>query len=440
MKLIIRGGRIIDPSSKLDRIGDIAIEDGKITSVGEKIGDQGFAKVISASGKVVAPGLIDMHTHLREPGREDEESISSGTRAAASGGFTGVVCMANTSPPVDTAASVEFIRSRAKEEGVVRVYPVGAVTKGIKGKELSEIGELVASGAVAVSDDGEPIMDSSIMRLALEYAGMFNIPVISHCEDKYLSGEGVMNEGYVSTVLGLPGIPASSEEIMVARDIMLSQLTDSALHIAHISTAGSVELMRVAKSKGIKVSCETAPHYFSLTDEAVKGFNANTRMYPPLRSADDVEAVREGLRDGTIDAIASDHAPHAAFEKEMEYGLAPPGIIGLETALSLSITMLVKKGFLEIGELIARMSARPAEILKLPGGNLRVGSPADITIIDTDRELTVDVGKFASRSRNCPFDGWKLCGEAVMTIVGGGIVVDRCKLSPFTVHSSQLKK
>ncbi len=426
MKLIIREGRLIDPSSGLDRIGDIAIEDGKITSVGEEISDAGFTRVVSAAGKIVAPGLIDMHVHLREPGREDEETISSGTRAAACGGFTSVVCMANTFPPIDTAGAVEFIRSRARDEGVVRVYPVGAVTKALEGKELSEMSELVAGGVVAVSDDGQPIMNSSIMRLALEYASMFDIPVISHCEDRYLSDGGVMNEGYVSTILGLPGIPASGEEAMVARDIMLSHLTGSPLHIAHVSTAGSVELVRMAKSKGTRVSCETAPHYFCLTDEAVRGFDTNTRVSPPLRGGRDVEAIREGLRDGTIDAIATDHAPHTVSEKEVEYGLAPPGIIGLETALPLSITMLVKKGFLEIGELIARMSTNPARVLKLPGGSLRVGGPADITIIDMNRELTVDVGKFTSKSRNSPFNGWKLHGEAVMTIVEGKVVVDRC--------------
>ena len=422
MKLLIKGGRVIDPANKVDRVSDILVESGRIKKVSSNI-KAGTSKVktIDASGKVVTPGLIDMHVHLREPGMEDEETIASGTRAAARGGVTSVVCMANTNPVIDNQAQVDFILLKAKDEGVVNVFLVGGVTKGLRGEELSEIGELKGAGVVAISDDGNPIMNTQIMRQALEYAKMFELPVISHCEDLNLSRGGAMNEGYMSTVLGLKGIPKEAEEIMVARDLRLARMTGGLLHIAHVSTAGSVDLIRGAKRNGIKVTCETAPHYFTLTEEAVSSFDTNTKMCPPLRTRDDVQAIREGLADGTIDCISSDHAPHLDVEKDQEYALAPFGIIGLETILPLIVTELVDKNVLVLSEAIAKMSVNPARILGLNRGTLSQGSVADITIIDLDLAKTID-DKFASKSKNSPFIGRRLNGFAVATIVEGEVV------------------
>ncbi len=428
MKLLIKGGRVIDPASGLDEVRDLLIENGKIVALKKKISNKG-AEAIEVSGKVVCPGLVDMHTHLREPGREDEETIRTGTQAAAAGGFTSVACMANTTPVIDNQGTVQFIYSQAKRKGLVNVYPIGSVTKGLKGEELSEIGELKHSGVVAISDDGEPVRNSEIMRRALEYAKMFDLPIISHCEDKDLSAEGVMNEGYTSTLLGLAGIPREAEEVMVARDISLAHLAGSHIHIAHISTAKSVELVREAKAGGIKVTCETAPHYFSLTDEAVRSFDTNTKMNPPLRAPRDVEAIKEGLKDGTIDVIATDHAPHTVVEKEVEYNLAPFGIIGLETAVPL-VLKVVEEGFLTLTEAIGKMSISPAKILGIGKGTLAVGADADVTIIDLSKERTVNPAEFQSKSRNSPFIGWKLKGAAVATVVGGRIVMEDGKFSP----------
>jgi dihydroorotase len=422
MKLLIKGGRVIDPADKVNRVSDILVENGRIKKVSSNI-KAGTSKVetIDASGKVVIPGLIDMHVHLREPGMEDEETIASGTRAAARGGVTSVVCMANTNPVIDNQAQVEFILLKARDEGVVNVFLVGGVTKGLRGEELSEIGELKDAGVVAISDDGNPIMNTQIMRQALEYAKMFELPVISHCEDLNLSRDGAMNEGYMSTVLGLKGIPKEAEEIMVARDLRLAKMTGGILHIAHVSTAGSVDLIRGAKRNGIRVTCETAPHYFTLTEEAVSSFDTNTKMYPPLRTRDDVQAIREGLADGTIDCISSDHAPHLDVEKDQEYALAPFGIIGLETILPLIITELFDKNVLALSEAIAKMTVNPARILGLNRGTLNQGSVADITIIDLDLARTID-DKFASKSKNSPFIGRRLKGFAVATIVEGEVV------------------
>jgi dihydroorotase len=426
MKILIKNGRVVDPANNLDGVRDILIEGSKISAVSKKIGEK--IKTIDARGRLVLPGLIDMHVHLREPGREDAETIETGTAAAVHGGFTGVACMPNTTPPIDNAGVVEFILSQAEERGYIRVYPVGAITRGLAGEELSDIGELFSAGIAAISDDGEPVKDGDLMRRALEYAKMFNLTVISHCEDKSLSSEGVMNEGFISTVLGLPGIPQVAEEAVVARDIMLAQLTQSKLHIAHVSTAGSVELIRRAKEKGISVSAETAPHYFTLTDEEVRSFSTNTRVNPPLRTSPDVEAIKQGLKDGTIDVIATDHAPHSIVEKEMEFSLAPPGIIGLETSFSLVMSELVEGGVLTLGEAIAKMTVNPSSILGLGKGTLSPGADADITIVEPDAEYTVDAEKFYSKSKNSPFIGRKLKGIVETVIVGGKPVLENGKL------------
>ena len=412
----------MDPSSKIDGVMDILIEEGKIVSVAKDIKRED-SQVLNASGKVVIPGLIDIHTHLREPGREDEETIRTGSRAAAKGGFTSICCMANTAPCVDNQGMVEFIYSESKKVGLVNVYPIGAVTKGLAGKELAEIGELKRSGIVAISDDGNPILNSEIMRRAFEYSKMFGIPVISHCEDKSLSSDGVMNEGYVSTLLGLRGMPPVAESVMVARDIQLAETTGASLHIAHVTCAHSINIIREAKKRGVKVSCEVTPHHFTLTEEAVQGFNTNAKMNPPLRTKDDMDAIKEGLRDGTIDAIASDHAPHTENEKDVEFDSAPFGVIGLETSLSLTIMELLDKGILTLSQLVEKMSANPARILGLKKGSLGIGSDADITVIDINSKWVVDKSKLESKSKNSPFIGWGLKGMATEVIVGGKIII-----------------
>ena len=428
MKLALKGGRVVDPRNGLDGTMDVLIEEGKIVAIGMDLGGSlgpQDGRVLDVSGKAVLPGLIDMHVHLREPGREDEETIETGTLAAARGGFVAVACMPNTDPPLDTGAAVTFVLSRARETGHVRVLPVGAITKGLAGVELAEVGELRKAGAVAISDDGHPVASSRVMRYAMEYASMFDIPVISHAEDVELSAGGAINEGYWSTRLGLPGIPAAAEEAMVARDILLAELTGARLHIAHVSTAGSVDLVRRAKERGVKVTCEATPHHFTLTDAATAGYDANTKVNPPLRTERDVEALRRGLADGTIDAIASDHAPHTAEEKEVEYELAAFGMIGLETALPLAITELVKTGVLALGQLVERMSYAPARILGLDWPGLVPGAPANITVVDPDASFTVDPSTFASLSRNTPFGGRRLFGRVFATVVAKEGSVER---------------
>lgn len=426
MKILIKGGRVIDPRNNIDEVTDIFIDKGVISEIGTDHDLDGLdITVIDATGKIVAPGLVDMHCHLREPGFEYKEDIESGTKSAAMGGFTSIACMPNTNPVIDNEAVVEFIKSKAEKVGCVNVYPIGAISKGLEGKELAEIGEMKFAGVVAISDDGRPVVESGLMRRALEYASMFDVTVISHCEDMGLVGGGSMNEGYVSTALGLKGITRAAEEVMVSRDILIAEATNTAVHIAHVSTRGSVDLVRQAKKRGVKVTCETCPHYFTLTDKACEGFNTNAKMNPPLRTDDDVEAIKEGLRDGTIDAIATDHAPHHIDEKQCEFAVANNGIVGFETALGLGMTYLVKTGVLTINQLIEKMSANPADILGLNKGSLSVDRPADVVIIDTDTEYTVNVNEFKSKSKNSPYDGFKLCGKADYTIVNGNITVNQ---------------
>lgn len=426
MKILIKGGRVIDPRNNIDEVTDVFIDKGVISEIGTDHDLDGLEiNIIDAAGKIVAPGLVDMHCHLREPGFEYKEDIESGTKSAAMGGFTSVACMPNTNPVIDNEAVVEFIKSKAASVGSVNVYPIGAISKGLEGKELAEIGEMKFAGVVAISDDGRPVVESGLMRRAMEYAGMFDVTVISHCEDIGLAAGGSMNEGYVSTALGLKGITRAAEEVMVSRDILIAEATNTAVHIAHVSTRGSVELVRQAKKRGVRVTCETCPHYFTLTDKACEGFNTNAKMNPPLRTDDDVEAIKEGLRDGTIDAIATDNAPHHIDEKQCEFAVASNGIVGFETALGLSVTYLVKTGILTMNELIEKMSANPADILGLNKGTIAVGKPADIVIIDDETKYTVDVESFKSKAKNSPYDGWELYGKADYTIVNGNIVVNQ---------------
>jgi len=421
MALVVKFGRVVDPAQKIDDLLDVLIDGGRIVKLGK---DLRAEEVIDARGKVVCPGFIDMHTHLREPGREDEETIESGTHAAAAGGFTGVCCMANTSPINDNQAVTDFILHQAKAHAAVPVYPIGAITKDLKGEEMAEFADLKASGCVALSDDGRPVMNSNLMRRALEYAGMLHLPIIDHCEDLNLSGSGVMNEGFTSTRLGFRGIPAASEEVMVARDVILAELTGSAVHIAHVSTAGATRLIREAKSRGLKVSGEVAPHHFALSEEALDSFDPNLKMNPPLRSLEDIAALKQGLADGTLEAIASDHAPHAASEKDVEFDYAVTGIIGLETAVSLSLHELYHKSVLPLSNLVAKFTAGPAGILGLKKGCLAPGMDADLTLLDLEKELVVDIAKSRSKSKNTPFHGWSLKGAPWMTICGGEIIYD----------------
>jgi dihydroorotase len=423
--LVLRKGRVIDPAGGYDAVADVFIENGVIAemSANIEIGPDRLSRIeqIDARGKWIVPGLIDMHVHLREPGEEYKETIASGTQAAAAGGFTAVACMPNTHPVNDCAAVTRYILEKAKDEGACRVFPVGAISDGLEGKKIAEYGELRAAGALAVSDDGRPVMNSLLMRRALEYARTFDLLVISHCEDLNLSSAGLMNEGTISTVLGMRGIPRAAEEIMVARDILLAELAGSRLHLAHISTAGSVAMIREAKRRGLPVSAETAPHYFSLTEELISSFDPVYKVNPPLRSPGDVEAIKAGLADGTIDAIASDHAPHSAVEKEVEFEFAASGMIGLESSLPL-ILGLVRQGVLTPMEAVAKVTRNPAQILSIPFGTLRKGSAADLTLIDPELKHTIDVQRFKSKSRNCPFNGMEAQGKAVMTLMGGRVV------------------
>ncbi len=427
MKILIENGRVIDPSSGFDAVCDVYVEDGSIKAIGENLksgAGKDAERVINAEGKIVAPGLIDMHCHLREPGQEYKEDIESGTRAAAHGGFTSVACMPNTSPVLDNAPLIEYVKNKAKAVGSVNVYPIGAVSKGQKGEEMAEIGDMKEAGAVAVSDDGRPVSNPVLMRHAMEYADMFGMLVISHCEDLSLVAGGSMNEGVVSTRLGLKGIPNAAEEVQIARDVILAKETGKRLHIAHVSTAGGVEIIRQAKKNGISVTAETCPHYFTLTEEAVEGFNTNAKMNPPLRTQADVDAVIAGLKDGTIDAIATDHAPHHVDEKDVEFAVAANGIVGLETALCLSITYLVKENHLTLPELLKKFTVNPADILSIPKGRIAENADADLVIFSDSELYQVDVSQFASKSKNSPYGGYSVYGKVAYTIVGGKIVYE----------------
>jgi dihydroorotase len=422
MSLLLRGGRVIDPANSLDAVQDVLIADGKIERLGRTLEAPPGAEVVDARGKIVCPGFIDIHVHLREPGYEYKETVATGTRAAAAGGFTAVCCMANTNPVNDNGAVTDYILAKAKVEGVVRVYPIGAVTRGLHGEELAELAELAESGCVAFSDDGRCVMNAGLYRHAMEYTLPFGVPLISHAEDASLSRGASMNEGVVSTETGLPGQPAAAEDVIVARDILLAELTGAHVHIAHVSTAGAVRLIRDAKARGLQVTAEVTPHHLVLTEDAVRTWDPNTKMAPPLRTKRDVEALLEALADGTIDCIATDHAPHALSEKEGEFDRAAFGIVGLETAVAVLLDRLVRPGLLPLSTLIARLSRDPARLLDLPGGNLAAGSPADVTILDPDAETVVDPHRFRSRSRNTPFAGWTLRGAPWMTLVGGSVV------------------
>lgn len=418
---------MVDPATNIDGLRDILLEEGKIKEIGTTVKGQG-ARVIEAKGMLVLPGLIDMHAHLRDPGRPDKETIASGSRAAALGGFTTVCCMANTNPPADNPAVIEYIIAKAKAEAVVNILPIAAITMGLKGEELAEMGRCFAEGAVAFSDDGKPVMRADVMRRALEYAKQFDVPVISHCEDINLSSGGSMNEGEISTEIGLPGIPAVSEEAMVARDVLLAR-EYGRVHIAHVSSANSVRLIQQAKKQGIPITCETCPHYFALTEEAVKNYDTNAKVNPPLKTRMDAQAVIRGLKDGTIDVVATDHAPHTIEDKNVEFNAAATGMVGLETALGLVLTKLVETKALTLKQAIEKMTSAPSKVLNLSGkGALKVGADADVIIVDPKAEWTVDASKFASKSRNTPFNGWKLKGKVLYTIVSGRIVVKDGKL------------
>jgi dihydroorotase len=405
----------------------VFLRDGKIEAIGRNVGKPDDALIVDAANKVVSPGLIDLHVHLREPGQEDVETVATGAMAAAAGGFSAVCAMPNTDPVTDNQAAVGFIVSQAQRAGKARVYPIGAVSLGQKGQQLAEFGELVGAGAVAVSDDGRPVASSHLMRTALEYARTFGIPVADHCEEPTLAAGGAMHEGLVSTRLGLKGVPAAAEEIMVARDILLAELTGGHVHLCHMSTRGSVALIRRAKEQGLRVTAEACPHHFTLTHEACEGYNTNAKMNPPLREAEDREAIRQALKDGTIDVICTDHAPHHYDAKEREFDDAPNGIIGLETALGLAITELVDTGLIDVPTLVRRMSEMPARIFGLPGGTLAPGSAADVVVFDPGAQWTVNPDEFYSKSRNTPFAGRTLRGRADLTIVRGQVVFERAK-------------
>jgi dihydroorotase len=417
--MIIRNGRIIDPANQRDEVADLFIVDGKIAAKG-KASD---AEIIDATGLIVAPGLIDLHVHLREPGFGWKETIESGARAAAAGGFTTIVCMPNTSPAADSPGTIAWIRDRAAEVACVNVFPAGAISKGLMGEELAPIGSLKQAGVVAITDDGRCVQNNELMRRAVEYARMVGVPVLDHCQDYNLVGNGVVHEGYWSTLLGLPGWPSAGEEAIVMRNVLLAELCDHQVHCQHISAAGSVRILREARARGVKVSGEVCPHHIALTDDAIQNFDTNCKMNPPLRAKEDVAALLEGIADGTLTILCSDHAPHAHFEKEVEFDAAPFGIVGLETELGLFLDLLVHKTkTIDLPRLIEMFTVSPARLLQIEAGTLSVGRAADITLIDPELEWTVDAAAFQSTSRNTPFDGWKLKGRAVRTIVGGKTV------------------
>ena len=421
-RLLLKGGRVIDPAQGLDQALDVLIAEGTIEEVSPRVQPRG-APVLDVKGLVVCPGFIDLHAHLREPGREDKETIATGTRAAAAGGFTAVCAMPNTEPVNDTAGITRAIVEKARAEGAVRVYPIGAITRGQKGEELAEYGDLKEAGCVALSDDGRPVASARIMRRALEYAKAFDLALIDHCEEPTLAEKACMNEGPVSTHLGLRGQPAVGEAIVVERDVLLAELTGGRVHVAHLSAAASVDAVRRGKARGVRVTAEATPHHLLLSDEAVRetGYDTNTKMNPPLRSEADRLAVLAGLRDGTIDCIATDHAPHTVDDKRVEYDQAANGIVGLETAVALCLDRLVGHGLVELAHLVALLSTNPARVLGLPGGTLAPGSPADLTVLDLAKKRQVDAARFESRSRNTPFDGWILKGWPAITIVGGRV-------------------
>ena len=424
--ILIRGGTVIDPGH-FNGPADVLVQEGKIIEVGHPLQtvltESQDVCTIDATGWVIAPGFVDLHCHLREPGFEYKETIQTGSASAVAGGFTAICCMPNTQPVNDNESVTEFILNKAREADTARVFPIGAITKKSMGEELAEIGELVGAGCVAISDDGRPVMNSLVMRRAMEYAKAFGVPVVDHCEDLHLSCGGSMNEGIVSTELGIPGIPHASEEVMVARNLSLAHLTGVHVHLAHLSTARSVELVRQAKKQGLPVSGEVCPHHFSVTEEAVRGYNSNAKMNPPLRTDLDVQALKDGLKDGTIDVIATDHAPHAAQEKQLEFDSAPFGIVGFETALPLTLR-LVEEGVLSLEQAIDKLATSPAKLFQLPVGSLRIGQEADVVIFDPKEEWVIDPVQFRSKSRNTPFGGWKVKGRVKHTLVGGRLVYE----------------
>ncbi len=422
MKTLLKGGRVVDPVAGRDGVFDVLIDGDRVAAVGSNLSPDG-AKVIEVpAGFIVTPGLIDIHVHLREPGQEHKETIATGLASAVAGGFTAVACMPNTTPVNDQAGITQFITKRAAEVGLARVYPIGAVSMGSNGEQLTEIGDLRAAGCVAITDDGKPVGSALLMRRALEYASMFKMPVIEHCEDPSLKGNGVAHEGAVASLLGLKGIPSCAESIMAERDISLAELTGGHVHIAHMSARQTLRAVRAGKANGIHVTCEVTPHHFTLTDDAIRGYDTNTKMNPPLREEADRLAMIEGLRDGSIDVIATDHAPHHADEKALEFDKAPFGIVGLETAIPLCVTKLIEPGVVTWSRLIELLSAAPARVLNLPGGTLTAGGPADITVIAPDAPVTIRASALKSKSKNTPFDGWELKGAAAATIVGGKVV------------------
>jgi dihydroorotase len=422
VRLLIKNGRVIDPSSGTDDTLDILIDKGKIVELKAKI-DAKEAKLIDASRLVVAPGFIDMHVHLRDPGQEDKETISTGSQAAAKGGFTSIACMPNTNPVNDNRGVTEYIISEAKKKAAVNVFPIAAITRGLKGEELTDMADLVEAGAVAFSDDGHPVENSQTMRRALEYSKLLNSLIIDHCEDRNLSGEGVMNEGYYSYLFGLRGIPDSSEETMVARDIILAQKAGARIHIAHLSVKGAVDAVKGAKKKKVRVTAEVTPHHLFLTDSCLETYDTNLKVNPPLRSKEDAQALVQAVKEGVVDVFSTDHAPHATDEKDVEFDTAPFGICGLETAVSLLLDRLVNKNIISLQKFIQMSSTNPALILGLENkGKISPGADADLTILNLHKEIVIDVKSFKSKSRNNPFHDWKLRGAAVMTIVGGKIV------------------
>jgi len=421
--LLIQNGRVIDPSQQMDRVTNLLVENGRVSAYDVAAGRQD--RVLDAAGKIVAPGLIDMHVHLREPGREEDETIQTGTAAALAGGFTSIACMPNTDPPLDSQGAVEFVHHQAAEAKNCNVYVVGCVSKNREGKELAEIGQLVVARAVAFTDDGNPVYDPELMRRAFEYCLMFDKPVLSHAEIRELTQHGVMHEGLVSLVLGLAGMPAAAEDVMTSRDIALAEATGGRLHMMHVSTSGALEIIRRAKRRNVRVTAEVTPHHFTLTDECLRTFDSNYKMNPPLRSKDHVDACIAGLADGTLDVIASDHAPHAKEKKMQELDQAPFGIVGLETTLGLVVTKLIEPGHLDWMTALAKMTINPARVLGIPKGTLAIGADADVTIIDPDVRWTVNPAEFRSKSDNTPFAGWELKGRATAVIVGGDVRFER---------------